>query len=201
MSYIPNRVIRWGLTAIFGILFMLVIGSYCFKSPEIISAPMILTKRNPPVSLISKSTGKIDRLFAADGQVVMEKGIIALINNPTNFTQYQLLKKELADCFRIPDWDKQVFAFDLSEQLTLGDLQESYGPFVKSRNNFKHYLTQNYLPQKIGLINKQIVKQEEYYQTLLRQRDIQPIFNGFLRRSEPCLKSSRKRKSAAIGER
>ena len=173
MSYIPNRVIRWGLTAIFGILFMLVIGSYCFKSPEIISAPMILTKRNPPVSLISKSTGKIDRLFAADGQVVMEKGIIALINNPTNFTQYQLLKKELADCFRIPDWDKQVFAFDLSEQLTLGDLQESYGPFVKSRNNFKHYLTQNYLPQKIGLINKQIVKQEEYYQTLLRQRDIQ----------------------------
>ena len=173
MSYIPNRVIRWGLTAIFGILFMLVIGSYCFKSPEIISAPMILTKRNPPVSLISKSTGKIDRLFAADGQVVMEKGIIALINNPTNFTQYQLLKKELADCFRITDWDKQVFAFDLSEQLTLGDLQESYGPFVKSRNNFKHYLTQNYLPQKIGLINKQIVKQEEYYQTLLRQRDIQ----------------------------
>ena len=173
MSYIPNRIIRWGLTVIFVIFSLLLIGSYCFKSPEIIKAPMVLTKKNPPVSLISKSTGKIDRLFAADGQIVDEKGIIALINNPTDFSNYLILKKELADCFRIPNWDEQVFAFDLSDQLTLGELQQSYGPFVKSRNNFKHYLTQNFLPQKIGLIDKQIAKQEEYYQTLIRQREVQ----------------------------
>ena len=173
MSFIPNRVIRWGLTVIFGVFSALLIGSYCFKSPEIIRAPMILTKKNPPVSLISKSTGKIDRLFAVDGQIILEKGNIALINNPTDFAHYLILKKELADCFRIANWDDQVFAYDLSDQLTLGELQQSYGPFLKSRNNFKHYLTQNYLPQKIGLIDKQIVKQEEYYQTLIRQREIQ----------------------------
>ena len=173
MSFIPNRVIRWGLTVIFGVFSALLIGSYCFKSPEIIRAPMILTKKNPPVSLISKSTGKIDRLFAVDGQIILEKGNIALINNPTDFAHYLILKRELADCFRIANWDDQVFAYDLSDQLTLGELQQSYGPFLKSRNNFKHYLTQNYLPQKIGLIDKQIVKQEEYYQTLIRQREIQ----------------------------
>lgn len=173
MSFIPNRIIRWGLTVIFALFFALLIGSYFFKSPEIIRAPMILTKKNPPVSLISKSTGKIDRLFAVDGQIILEKGNIALINNPTYFAHYLILKKELADCFRIANWDDQVFAYDLSETLTLGELQQSYGPFLKSRNNFKHYLTQNYLPQKIGLIDKQIVKQEEYYQTLIRQREIQ----------------------------
>ena len=173
MSFIPNRVIRWGLTVIFTVFAILLIGSYYFKSPEIISAPMVLTTKNPPVSLISKSTGKIDRLFAVDGQTIGEKGNIALINNPTDFTHYIILKKELADCLRITDWDEQVFAFDLSERLTLGELQTTYGPFLKSRNNFKHYLTQNFLPQKIGLINKQIVKQEEYYQTLIHQREIQ----------------------------
>ena len=173
MSFIPSRVIRWGLTVIFAVFTTLLIGSYFFKSPEIIRAPMILTKKNPPVSLISKSTGKIDRLFAADGQTIPEKGNIALINNPTDFAHYLILKKELANCFLIPDWDEQVFAYNLSDQLTLGELQQSYGPFLKSRNNFKHYLTQNYLPQKIGLIDKQIVKQQEYYQTLIRQREIQ----------------------------
>ena len=173
MSFIPNRVIRWGLTVIFVVFTTLLIGSYFFKSPEIIRAPMILTKKNPPVSLISKSTGKIDRLFATDGQTIPEKGNIALINNPTDFADYLKLKKELADCFLITDWDEQVFAYNLSNQLTLGELQQSYGPFLKSRNNFKHYLTQNYLPQKIGLIDKQIIKQEEYYQTLVRQREIQ----------------------------
>jgi len=173
MSFIPNRIIRWGLTVIFALFFALLLGSYFFKSPEIIRAPMILTKKNPPVSLISKSTGKIDRLFAVDGQIIQEKGNIALINNPTDFSHYLILKKELAACFLISNWDEQVFAYDLTEQLTLGELQQSYGPFLKSRNNFKHYLSQNFLPQKIGLIDKQIVKQEEYYQTLIRQREIQ----------------------------
>jgi hypothetical protein len=173
MSYIPNRIIRWGLTVIFAVFATLLIGTYCYKSPEIIKAPMILTTKNPPVSLISKSTGKIDRLFAVDGQIIIEKGNIALINNPTDFAHFLILKKELADCFKIVDWDDQVFTFDLSDHLTLGELQESFGPFLKSRNNFKHYLTQNFLPKKIALINKQIVKQEEYYETLNRQREIQ----------------------------
>jgi hypothetical protein len=173
MSFIPTRVIRWGLTVIFAVFVVLLLGSYFFKSPEIITSPMVLTKRNPPVSLISKSTGKIDRLFAIDGQTIEAKGNIALINNPTEFEHYLILKKELAECFLIPGWDEQVFKYDLSDQLTLGELQQSYGPFVKGRNNFKQYLTQNYLPQKIGLIDKQIIKQQEYYQTLIYQRDIQ----------------------------
>lgn len=173
MSFIPNRIIQWGLTVIFALFFALIMGSYFFKSPEIIRAPMILTKKNPPVSLISKSTGKIDRLFAVDGQTILEKGNIALINNPTDFSHYMTLKKELAACFLISNWDEQVFAYDLSDNLTLGELQQSYGPFLKSRNNFKHYLSQNFLPQKIGLIDRQIIKQEEYYQTLIRQREIQ----------------------------
>ena len=173
MSFIPNRIIQYGLTIIFTIFAMLVIGSYYYKSPEIIRAPMVLTTKNPPVSLISKSTGKIDRLFAADGQNVSEKGNIALINNPTDFSHYLILKKELADCFLISEWDKQVVEVGLSEHLTLGELQTSFGPFLKSRNNFKQYLTQNFLPQKIELINKQIIKHEEYYRTLIRQMEIQ----------------------------
>ena len=173
MSFIPNSVIRWGLTVIFVVFLLLGVGSYYFKSPEIISAPMILTTKNPPVALISKSTGKIDQLFAVDGQNIEEKGRIALINNPTDFSHYLILKKELADCSRIAEWESQVFAVDLSEHLTLGELQTTYGPFLKNRNNFKQYLTQNFLPQKITLIDKQIVKQEEYYQTLKRQLEIQ----------------------------
>jgi len=117
MSFIPNSVIRWGLTVIFVVFCALLIGSYYFKSPEIIKAPMILTKKNPPVSLISKSTGKIDLLFAVDGQTILEKGNVALINNPTDFTHYLILKKELAECFRTSNWDDQVFSYDLSDQL------------------------------------------------------------------------------------
>ena len=172
MSFIPNGLIRWGLTILFILFIMLLIGSYLFKSPEIIRASMILTTKNPPVSLISKSTGKLDRLFAVDGQVVVEKESIALINNPTDYNHYLILKKELALGSGISEWDEQVFAYDLSDHLTIGELQLSYGPFLKSRSNFKHYLMQSYIPQKIGLIDKQIIKEQEYYHTLISQKEI-----------------------------
>jgi hypothetical protein len=172
MSFIPNRLLSWGLSVLFVLFVLLLIGSYLFQSPEIIRAPMLLTTKNPPVSLISKSTGKLDQLFAIDGQMVVQKENIALINNPTNYKHYLILKKELSLSNRISDWDKQVFAYDLSDDLTIGELQSSYGPFLKSRSNFKHYLSQNYIPQKIGLIDKQIIKQQEYYQTLISQKEI-----------------------------
>ena len=173
MSFIPNLVIRWGMSVLAIIFLTILAGSFIFKSPEIISAPMVLTTKNPPIALISKSTGKIDRLFVTEGQEVNEKDKIALINSPTDFNDYLLLKKELASCSAIPDWNEQVLAITLDEHLTLGDLQLTYGPFLKSRNNLRHYLIQNYLPQKIILVEKQIVKQNEYYQTLIRQKDIE----------------------------
>jgi len=173
MGFIPNGVVRWGLTVIFIILSGIIVGSFFFKSPEIIIAPMVLTTKNPPVVLLSKSTGKIDRLFVKDGEQVYAGTIIALINNPTNYRDYILMKKGLALNSGSSSWDKQVLAIELPEQLTLGELQSSFSSFLKSRNNFRHYLNQNLIPQKIELLKKQIAKQKEYYQTQLRQRDIQ----------------------------
>jgi multidrug efflux pump subunit AcrA (membrane-fusion protein) len=173
MGFIPNGVVRWGLTVIFIILSGIIVGSFFFKSPEIIIAPMVLTTKNPPVALLSKSTGKIDRLFVQDGQQLDVGTVVALINNPTNYQDYLLLKKGFALSSDTSSWDKQVLTIELLEQLTLGELQSSYSSFLKNRNNFKHYLNQNLIPQKVELLKKQIAKQEEYYQTQLKQREIQ----------------------------
>lgn len=134
---------------------------------------MVLTTKNPPVVLLSKSTGKIDRLFVKDGEQVYAGTIIALINNPTNYRHYILMKKGLALNSDSSSWDKQVLAIGLPEQLTLGELQSTYSSFMKNRNNFRHYLNQNLIPQKIELLKKQIAKQKEYYQTQLRQKELQ----------------------------
>ena len=181
MGFIPNRIIRWGLTLIFLIFFGITVGCIFFKSPEIISAPIVLTTKNPPVALLSKSTGKIDRLFVQDGRGVEEGTVIALINNPTNFADFQILKEQL----RINSnkaWDNLV-GFDLADNLTLGELQSSYSAFLKIRNNFRHYLNQNLLPKKIELLKKQIAKQKEFYQLQLKQREILKIDLGLSKKS------------------
>ena len=52
MGFIPRGVVRWGLTVIFLILAGIVAGCFFFKSPEIITAPMVLTTEYPPVQLL-----------------------------------------------------------------------------------------------------------------------------------------------------
>ena len=173
MGFIPKGVVRWGLTVIFLIMAGIITGSFFFKSPEIIAAPMVLTTENPPVALLSKSTGKIDRLFVQDGQQLIAGALVALINNPTSYQDYLLLKEEFRMSSDTSTWDQQVLTMELSGQLTLGELQASYSSFLKYRNSFKHYLKQNLIPQKIELLKRQITKQKEYYQTQLRQRGIQ----------------------------
>lgn len=173
MGFIPKGVVRWGITVIFVIMAGIITGSFFFRSPEIITAPMVLTTENPPVALLSKSTGKIERLFVGDGQQVNAGTILALINNPTNYQDYLQLKTVIEEASDTSTWDSQVLAVELPGQLTLGELQSSYSSFLKNRNNFRHYLKQDLIPQKIELLKKQIAKQQEYYQTQLRQRSIQ----------------------------
>jgi len=173
MGFIPKSVVRWGITVIFIILAGIIIGSFYFRSPEIITAPMILTTKNPPVALLSKSTGKIDRLFVQDGQLLTKGSLVALINNPTSYQDYLVLKKEFSEGLDTSTWDEQVLTVLLSGELKLGELQLSYSSFLKNCNSFKHYLNQNLIPQKIELLKLQISKQKEYLQTQLLQKDIQ----------------------------
>lgn len=173
MGFIPKGVVRWGLTVLFLILFGIILGSFFFRSLEIITAPMVLTTENPPVLLLSKSTGKIERLFVQEGQQIDAGTTVAYINNPTNYTDYLIMKQGLEACPENLVWDEQVLKVELHDQLTLGELQTTYSSFLKDRDNFKHYLKQNLIPQKIEILKKQIDKQGEYYQTQLRQKGIQ----------------------------
>ncbi len=173
MGFIPRGVVRWGLTVIFLILTGIIAGSFFFKSPEIITAPMVLTTDYPPVQLISKSTGKIDRLFIADGQQIDKGAIIALINNPTSYSGYLQLKQLILANSDTDSWDGKAIENTLAAPMTLGELQSAYSAFFRIINNFNHYLKQNLIPQKIQLLKKQVAKQTEYHQTLLKQKDIQ----------------------------
>ena len=45
----PHALIRWGITAFFGVLALLFIGGCFFKYPDIVSAEITITTEHPPV--------------------------------------------------------------------------------------------------------------------------------------------------------
>ena len=63
MGFIPNWLIRWGITVIFITILIVFIGSWFFSYPEILTSSIVVTTKNPPASIISNSSGKFEKIF------------------------------------------------------------------------------------------------------------------------------------------
>lgn len=67
MGQIPAWIIRWGITVLFVVIGVLLIGSCFFKYPDVITAQMTLTSPHPAVQIVARTSGRISRLYVADG--------------------------------------------------------------------------------------------------------------------------------------
>ncbi|MBN1186420.1 MAG: HlyD family efflux transporter periplasmic adaptor subunit [Bacteroidales bacterium] len=172
MTEIPGWILRWGLTVLFGIVVLLVLGAYLIKYPETVSAPILITTTKAPAAMICKASGKIDRLHVKEGQQVTKGYLIAVIENTANYEHYCLLKKEMEGIDLEMNWQEIVLERENIGNLSLGNMQPLYEQFRKTWNDFRNYLLQGYIQHKIVLIEKQIKKQQEYHQILLQQKEI-----------------------------
>lgn len=82
MSQIPSWILRRGITALFIIVMILLVGSWFFKYPDTISAEITVTSLEPPASIVARSTGKIDKIYINNNQDVEEETPLAIIQNP-----------------------------------------------------------------------------------------------------------------------
>jgi len=84
IGYIPHWIIRWGITVIFLIVLVLLVGSWFFKYPDVITSTIIVTTEPPPASIVAKSSGKMANLLVQNNQAVHAGEVLAVIDNPAN---------------------------------------------------------------------------------------------------------------------
>lgn len=173
MGKIPSWIIRWGLTLIFSVFAMLVAGSYFFKYAEIVTAPLMITTHNTPAVLEAHAGGKIDRLLVDNEDEVQSGQIVGVIENTADYYDVLALQVELSDLKVNNQWDNWVTKRKFERSYFLGELQNSFINFQKSWKQFRHYLQQDHLSQKLILLGLQIDKQEEIYQKQLLQLQLQ----------------------------
>lgn len=171
MGFIPKWIVRCGLSFIFSIFLIIIVGSYFFKFPEIITAPIAITTQNPPAALVAKSGGQIAKWFVVNGDKVVAEDLIALIKNTADYNDVLAIQDLLEKLSG--DWEEDVFQITFPLNMMLGEVQNSYVSFEKTLTDFKNYLIQDNIAIKIELLKKQIDKKKEYYQILINQKEIQ----------------------------
>ena len=172
MGFIPHWIIRWGITMIFAVIALILVGSWFFKYPDIIASSIVLTTENPPANLIARTSGKISELFVEDNQEVKEGDLIAVIENATNHRQLFDLQKKLADMNSFFIYFDTPPTAQFEQNYTLGELQAPYASFLKSYADYRHFITLSVHQQKINSINAQITRHKTIYEQLKLQAQI-----------------------------
>ncbi len=178
MGRIPSRVIRRGTVVIFTILVVILVLSWLVKYPEMVSAPITITTLNPPADLMAKSTGKIEKLFVADGQQVESGALVAVLFNIADYNDVFTLERLLGE--HGERWGEYLDAGFAATGLDAGELQASLSQFNSALENYSKYTSLDYIGQtqknladQIAIQRAQLASQREQLQNMLQQYELE----------------------------
>jgi len=172
LSRPPKWIVRWGISIILCVVVVLVIGSWFFQYPDIISSKIVLTTQNPPAPVFAKTSGKIQNLFVIDQQQVKKDQVMAVIENPANFNDIQLVDDQLKLFDPNTLVNNESFK-NFSRNLNLGSIQSFYADFLKNLDDYNKFVSLDYYQKKINLQKKEILQYKKYTENLKVQNGLQ----------------------------
>ena len=174
MGFIPHWIIRWGISIFFIVVGFLVLGSWFFKYPDIITSSILVTTNDPPAALVARSSGKIQELFVEDKQDVDSGDVLAIIENAAVYSDVSELKSRLVSLKEaIKSFTDSFFlTTEFRQDYSLGELQSHYEIFRKSYSDYRHFLSLSYHKTKIRSTREQLERQRIYLQQLEQQKEI-----------------------------
>ena len=168
LGAVPPWILRWGITTLFVVVVLLLIGSWFFKYPDTVSSSMTLTSNTPPAGIVAKSAGKISALYVQDKQAVEKGDYLAIIENPASDEDMLLLKKNLEKLLQHPaDFDSFP-----TKKMNLGNVQAAYSAFNRSLDNYKRFTELSYYPKKMAAIENRLEQYKKYRQGSVKQKSI-----------------------------
>ncbi|MEZ5040276.1 MAG: HlyD family efflux transporter periplasmic adaptor subunit [Saprospiraceae bacterium] len=92
----PGWMLRWGITLVLIAFIGLIVMSHFFRYPDRITANVVLTSERPPIKIFALERGRINQLLVHDNQLVEAGQLLAVIENPAELKDVELLDQELA---------------------------------------------------------------------------------------------------------
>ena len=152
MGHPPGRILRRGNTIILAVFLLLVLFSWLIKYPDTIPAPVEITTVNPPITLVSKISGRIKNLYVKDKDEISAGQLIAVMETAASIDDMKKLQM-IVDTIKRPD---RIMLSSLPDSLELGEIQSFWGTFIKSLSDFNNYNQNDFYGFKIKSLTDEI---------------------------------------------
>jgi HlyD family secretion protein len=154
----PRKVIRWGTTVIFSVFVVLLFMSWLIRYPDIIPAQVEITTVNPPVTLITKKTGRINKLKVNDGENVTSGQLLAVMETAASVQEIQMLDSVVNEVFEPENTSVKQYP----PLTALGEIQNYYAAFIKTLSDYNTYIGNDFYGSKISSVTAEIIGIQEY---------------------------------------
>lgn len=153
----PGWLLHSGITMIVIVTSIILVGSYYFKYPDKLVGQGILTSNTPPIEIISRTNGYIEKIVFKEGEKVNKGDIIVHVNNTTDQAQLAQLQQWIDSYDNIED-TKEFLNFDFLNNLQLGNIQGEYANLQLKYNELIQTLKDGVVFQQINNISREIEK-------------------------------------------
>jgi HlyD family secretion protein len=168
----PRWIVRWGITLLFLIIAVVLVGCIFFKYPDTVFAPVVITAENPPSLVVARANGKMSALFVNENTLVGKGDTLGVIENPANHTDIFDLSRLVSAFESTPMPDSTLFARFSTQTRSLGDLQQGYNTLLRSFNDMGMFRRQNFHELKIEAIAQELQQHELSLKNLERQKKL-----------------------------
>ncbi len=168
LGQIPSRILRYGITVIISVVLIILVASFFFTYPDILTADVEVVSANPPASIVANATGNLTHIYVADSQLVCMGQSLAVIKNPANTKQIEWLSKQI-DKHKTLDTATIYIIAQWPDTLVLGDVQSLYASFLNAAKEYKQFVQLDYYQRKIASLQAQKVELRKYWENMKRQ--------------------------------
>lgn len=171
----PHWLVRWGITAFFGVLGLVLLSAAIIKYPEVIHAPLRLSAVDAPQSLESRVSGKLVRITAENSAHVEQGEILAWLESTARHREVIQLG-ETVDSLRVWLLDgntRQLTGLDIGQFANLGEIQNAFQGFEQAWREYVSFLPGGFYPRQREILEQELAYTRQLMEQLERQKEIQ----------------------------
>lgn len=155
LTAVPSWIVRRGVSIIF--LIMILATSICpfIEYPDVLPAKVLITTTNPPVTLLSKTTGKIARFMVSNGQAVKKGQVLLIIENTADYEDVNVVK-HLTDSVEAAIKTGEIHGILPERLLKTGELTTAFIEFLKNYSGYQLQMEIHPQEKEIALIRQEL---------------------------------------------
>ena len=171
----PKWLLRWGITVALLVIILVFAGAWVIHYPDLVRASFKLTSTNAPKAVLTRTDGKLVRLFVQDGQTVKAGAVLAYLESNARHDDVLRLSDQLANAWAIASRGnlEGLDRLKLANYHQLGELQNTYQTFEQSHIQLRAYLINGFYSQKKALLHQEISDLKALADNLRVQHQIQ----------------------------